>query len=377
MTPRKWGHHTQLAVPTGAAPAAVSGLQRLWWRRAAGPWSLLLAPLSLLYGAAAGAHRALSRPARAAVPVISVGNLVTGGAGKTPVTLWLAHRLLARGRRPAVLSRGYGRDGRDDLEVQESTAALRAGDEPLLLKRRCPGALVFVGPRRARLAALAVARGADVLLLDDGLQHHALRRDLDVVVVDASNAFGNGHRLPWGPLRDSPALLGRLPRALVWLTRCDLPRDPRAPRGDVESVFEPGALSLPDPRAMPDPGALQLPGALSPPGAPLDLRGRRVFLFAGIARPASFVATVRALGAEIEGARWFPDHYRYSSADLSALRATGAALLVTTEKDRVRLEPALLDGPPPIVAVPVSLRVGRGEAAIDAALDAALDAARR
>ena len=312
-----------------------------WWRKRAGPWPVLLAPLSFLYGAAAGAHRALSRPVRAAVPVISVGNLVAGGAGKTPVTLWLAQRLLARGRRPAVLSRGYGRSGSDDLEILAQTPPLRSGDEPLLLKRRCPEALVFVGPRRARLAALAVARGADVLLLDDGLQHHALARDLDVVVVDASNAFGNGHRLPWGPLRDSPALLQREPRPLVWLTRCDLPRDPRAPRGDVESVFEPAGL---------------LAGATAGSSAQA-LRGRRVFLFAGVARPESFVATVRALGAEVEGVRWFPDHHRYSPADLAGLRGTGASLLLTTEKDLVRIDPALVDGPPPIAAVPVSLRV--------------------
>ena len=338
----------------------------LWWRREPGTWSLLLAPLSLLYGAAADAHRRLSRPLRARVPVISVGNLVVGGAGKTPVTLWLASRLLARGRRPAVLSRGYGRGARGDLEVLPDSSVLDVGDEPLLLKRRCPDALVFVGPRRARLAALAVARGADVLLLDDGLQHHALARDLDVVVVDASNAFGNGHRLPWGPLRDPPGLLDRLPRALVWLTRCDLPRDPRAPRGDVESVFEPGEVSLRGERAD-----LRHQRADLREGR-LDLRGRRVFLFAGIARPEGFVATVRALGAEIIGERWFPDHHRYSGAELARLRDTGAALLLTTEKDLVRIDAALLDGAPPICALPVSLRVGRGEPAIESALDTVL-----
>ncbi len=354
-----------------------------WWRDRAGLPSLLLAPLSLLYGAAADAHRALSRPVRAPVPVISVGNLVVGGAGKTPVTLWLAQRLLARGRRPAVLSRGYGRRGSGDLEVLVDTPALLAGDEPALIKRRCPEALVLVGARRARLAPLAVARGADVLLLDDGLQHHALARDLDIVVIDASNPFGNGHRLPWGPLRDSPALLSRLPRALVWLTRCDLPRDPRAPRGDVESVFEPGEVRLPaarvdttgrEPRPADAQGCDASTDALDsdPGGERFDLRGKRVFLFAGIARPESFVATVGALGAAIEGQRWFPDHYRYSSSDLAALRATGAPLLLTTEKDRVRIDPSLLAGAPPIVAVPVSLRVGRGEPAIDSALDAVL-----
>jgi tetraacyldisaccharide 4'-kinase len=229
------------------------------------------------------------------------------------------------------------------MQVSAESSFREVGDEPLLMARR--GLTVFVGPRRALLAEMAVQRGADVLILDDGLQHHALARDLEIVVVDASNPFGNGHLLPRGPLRELPSALARVARGLLWLTRCDLERDPRTaqlpPWPAVESAYA----------ARAD-----------------ELRGRRVFLFAGIGRPASFEATVRALGAGIAGARWFPDHHRYSAADLAALRrAAGEATLVTTEKDRVRIDRA--DG---IVAVPVEVRILRGEDALDAALKAVL-----
>lgn len=313
---------------------------RLWWEREAPLWSLSLLPLAAVYRAGAAIHRAAARPVQARVPVISVGNLTVGGAGKTPVALCIAQRLIARGRRPAVLSRGYGRKLRTPLQVSAESAVQEVGDEPLLLARR--GLVVFVGPSRALLAGLAVERGADVLVLDDGLQHHALYRDLDVLVADASNPFGNGHLLPLGPLREPLSALSRVQRGLLWLTRCDLPRDPRVLRLPVWPTLESDYQTT------------------------ADLRGKRVFLFAGIARPASFEATVRALGAEIAGSRWFRDHHFYTQYDLQALRReAGTALLLTTEKDRVRIEQR--DG---IAAVTVDVRILRGEDALDAALGA-------
>ena len=202
------------------------------------------------------------------------------------------------------------------------------------------GFRVFVGPRRAALAELAIARGADVLLLDDGLQHHGIARDLDVIVADASNPFGNGRLLPAGPLREPVSALSRVRLGLVWLTRCDLPRDPRTAQlsafPSVESAYQ----------------------------AEAALRGRIVFAFAGIARPEGFLGTLRGLGAEIAGTRWFRDHHLYSPADLRALRhQAGEALLVTTEKDLVRI-----DRPDGIVAVPVAVRILRGEEALERAL---------
>lgn len=315
---------------------------RFWWERDAPAWSAALAPLELLWRAGAAVHRSSARRVHARVPVISVGNLTVGGAGKTPVAIELGSRLAARGLRPAVLSRGYGRRTRAPMQVSAESTVLEVGDEPLLMARR--GLDVFVGPRRALLAEMAVQRGADVLVLDDGLQHHALARDLDIVVVDASNPFGNGHVLPRGPLREPPSALGRVRRGLLWLTRCDLPRDPRT-------------SSLP-----------AWPAVESSYSARGDLRGRRVFVFAGIARPLSFEATVRALGAEIAGARWFRDHHRYTDRDLAALRRdAGDAALVTTEKDLMRIEPA--HG---IAAIAVDVQILRGDEALDAALKAIL-----
>jgi tetraacyldisaccharide 4'-kinase len=300
-----------------------------WWREEPPLWSLPLAPLSSLYKIATRVDRARAQPLRPEVPVISIGNLTVGGAGKTPVALWLAQRLIARGKKPAVLSRGYGRSSKEPLRVTAQTDVHLAGDEPLLLARH--GIDVWVAPRRSEIAPLAISKGADVLLLDDGLQHHSLARDLDIIVADASNPLGNGALLPRGPLRELPGALSRVKRGLLWLTRCDLTRSPRTasllpafPR--VESQFE-------------------APSS--------ELRGQRVFLFAGIARPQSFETLARSLGTEIAGTRWFPDHHWFSPSELAELRkAAGDAELLTTEKDLVRIA-----RPEGIWALRVELRV--------------------
>jgi tetraacyldisaccharide 4'-kinase len=308
-----------------------------WWRPQPPLWSAPLLALSAAWRAGAAIQRAAARPVKLPVPVISVGNLTVGGAGKTPVTLELAARLSARGRKPAVLSRGYGRRSREALEVSADTPAELAGDEPVLLARR--GCKVFVGPRRAELAPLALRQGADVLLLDDGLQHHGLARDLDVIVADASNPFGNGRLLPAGPLREPASALRRVRRGLVWLTWCDRTRDPRTAALGVFPTVESAYTAQP------------------------DLRGKRVFLFAGIARPDRFAATVRDLGAEIVGTRWFPDHHSFTARELAQVRAAGA-LPVTTEKDLVRIA-----RPEGIVAVRLEMRILRGEDALRSALE--------
>ncbi len=201
--------------------------------------------------------------------MVSVGNLAVGGAGKTPVALAIAGRLLAAGRRPAVLSRGYGATRTDDRVVADGDRVLldaaEGGDEPVLLARRLPGLRVLCGPDRARLAVRAIALGADVLLLDDGFQHRRLRRDLDVVVLDASNAWGNGHCLPAGPNREPRSALGRA--GLVWLDprRPGVPRRPRrAPRalGPRHRARSGRVASRPQgPRR-------RAPGALLPPHRP-------------------------------------------------------------------------------------------------------------
>ena len=338
---------------------------RFLWRTDEPLWlkTVLLPLTAASWGyCAAGALR---RPSliRAKVPTISVGNVVAGGAGKTPVAMEIVRRLLERGRKPAVLSRGYGRRGRGDLEVAATTPPDEAGDEPALFKERLPRALVLVGPRRASLAARAAAQGAEVIVLDDGLQHLALARDLDVVVMDASNPLGNGKRLPRGPLRERPSSAFRRAgkRGLLWLTRCDLPRDLRT--DSLVAAAREAGLG----------GPVESAYATSAP-----IRGEAAFLFAGIARPVSFEALVRRAGASIVGSRWFPDHHRYSGGDLRALRhaaaAQGATRLLTTEKDLVRIPLGDREGRPPIEAVPIDLRILAGEEALVSALDLALGA---
>lgn len=358
-------------------------LEALWWSDRPGAAGLLLAPplrlAALLFRAGAALRGALYdagllRAARAEAPVISIGNLAVGGAGKTPVAIAVARRLLARGRRVAVLSRGYGASRADPRVVSDGAALLlgaeEGGDEPVLVARRLPGTPVLCGPRRADLARAAVRdHRADVLLLDDGFQHRALARDLDVVVLDAANPFGNGRLLPAGPNREPRAALRRA--GLVWLSRADQAGEDRLEalralareatgREPVESRHAPVAL---------------VDGALAPAGGLEALRGRRVLLLAGIARPGGFRRTLAGLGAEVAAEVVFPDHHRFAPGDLDgALREADAArceLVVTTEKDAVRL-PAAAAADPRLRVLRIEAELLRGAGPLDAALDAAL-----
>src|SRR5690606_8303930 len=191
---------------------------RVWYERSA--WSGLLAPLAWLFAWLVRARQRLYRSAilkrkRAPVPVVVVGNVTTGGTGKTPVTLWLAERLKERGLKPGIASRGYGgRAGSAPLHVNDASDAATVGDEPLLLARRvvCP---VVVHPERAAAAGLLAEMGCDVVLLDDGLQHYRLERDFEIAVVDGARGFGNGRLLPAGPLREPVERLESVDRVLL------------------------------------------------------------------------------------------------------------------------------------------------------------------
>lgn len=295
---------------------------RTWRSLMAAP---LLAPASWLYAAGAALRSAtfacgLRSPVRVeGATVVSVGNLVVGGAGKTPVTIFLARWASACGRRVAVLSRGYGRVASHDVVF--SGAALptvnEAGDEPRLIARRCPGVDVWVGRRRAPLALAARQRGADFLLLDDGFQHRQLHRDVDLVVWAPP---GNGHRLPWGPLRESSAALARA--SLVW-----------APEGAPD-------VGRPTIRAR-----TRLTSLVTSTGARqslASLAGQPVVLLLGIARPGRVREALEAHGARVVAVHAHPDHHVFTPAELAAATASAAAhgaRLVTTEKDLERLPP--------------------------------------
>ena len=313
-----------------------------------------LAPLSWVYEVAVRArNRRFDRVGatwRAGVPVVSVGNLVVGGTGKTPIVAWLAARLLADGTRPAIVSRGYGgRAGRGPLLVSSGggpqCSASLSGDEPYLLAQRVPGAIVVVGADRYAGAELARRSGASVVLLDDGFQHRRLARDLDIVLLDAVRPLGNGRLLPRGPLREPVDALRRAD--VVVATRADTSFDPAEIRRIV-AAHRPGiAVVRSSHRRI---GFVDLDGRMV--HAP-----RRAAAFSGIARPAAFRADLEAEGVEVVTARTFTDHHAYTTREMIALcdaaRASGTQL-VTTEKDLARLSGALL---PRDAEAPIALRI--------------------
>jgi tetraacyldisaccharide 4'-kinase len=363
----------------------MTALERAWWEAqpSAGQRAALapLWPLEALFGGAVrlrglAFRRGWLTVATAPAPVISIGNVAVGGAGKTPVTQAIASRLAARGRRVAILSRGYGAVRTDPRVVADGERVLLSaadgGDEPVLLARRLPGVRVLCGPRRAELAALATGTlGADTLLLDDGFQHRALARDLDVVVLDAANPFGNGHLMPVGPNREPRRALARA--GLVWLSRVDQATPEQLERLRVLAFRSTGRGPVESRHAPLD----LLDGALSRSRGLAALRGKRVLLLSGLARPGSFRRTVEGLGAEVVAERSHPDHHRFTAADLDGARAAAdaarAELMVTTEKDAVRLPPAF-GAEPRLAVVRIEAELLAGEGALNAVLDAALAA---
>jgi tetraacyldisaccharide 4'-kinase len=294
-----------------------------FWGERPGITAHLLLPVGAAWDAAGRLHRALARPYRPPVPVICVGNLVAGGAGKTPVALALGAHLAAHGIAAHIVTRGYGGRLGGPVRVDPGRHdAAAVGDEALLLAACAP---CWVARDRAAGVAAAAAAGAEAIVLDDGFQNASVAKTLALVVVDASYGFGNGRVMPAGPLREN------LRRGLA---RAD---------GVVLLAAEADASSLVPIEIAGGPQSV--PAVLAPVGGE-RLAGRRLFAFAAIGRPEKFFAMLRALGAELVGARNFPDHHRFRAGEIAALRrAAGQARahLVTTAKDFVRVPYAARD----------------------------------
>lgn len=315
----------------------------------------LLAGLSAPYAGAMSIRNAAydcgwlaTHPALA--PVISVGNLTTGGTGKTPFTAYLARRLQEGGLRPGLLSRGYR--ALNDAE----------NDEKLVLDRLCPGVVQVQQPDRVAGAQRAVRElGCDVLLLDDGFQHRRLRRDLEIVLIDALRPWGFGHLLPRGLLREPLASLKRAD--LIVLTRAELVSPEQ--RHLLRETLQQAAPTVPVAEVAFRPGRL-----LNATGGTATLEsvaGRRCLAFCGIGNPDGFAATLRSAGvvAELQA---FPDHYHYQAADWNRLRQRArdqdAQVLVTTLKDLVKL-PAAWFVDLPVYAVDQTVDLLSGSAELD------------
>lgn len=308
----------------------------------------LLAALALPYGVATTVRNALYdrgifRATKAAIPVISVGNVTVGGTGKTPLVAWMCRQLIGMGRHPAIVSRGYGaRRGEPSDEAAELAILL-------------PGVPHVANRDRVAGVAEAATRGADVVVLDDGFQHRRLWRDLDVVAIDASDPFGCDCLLPRGLLRESVRGLARAD-AFV-LTRATTVDDAaregiraavtracggKTPTTWIETIHRPVAIR-----------------SWCGMQQPLDVvRGRRIAAFCGIGNPEAFRRTLDAFGAEVVDFRSFADHHAYRETDLDALAASArsgdATMMLTTLKDLVRIRADAVRGIP-LAAVEIAL----------------------
>jgi tetraacyldisaccharide 4'-kinase len=292
-------------------PPSSHSVDAIWRRRGFVAWLLLPAAFLfqlLIFLRRLGYRCGLLAVVRLPVPVVVIGGITVGGSGKTPLIVWLAAQLCARGRRPGIVSRGYRGSYRGVRPVTSDASAAEVGDEPLLIHRRT-GVPVYVGRRRAEAAqALLAAHACDVILCDDGLQHYALARDLEIVVLDG-RGLGNGWLMPAGPLRESPARLD----SVAAVVGNDWPGPAAFRMRLVGREFY--RLDEPSVRCLPE-----------------ELLGRRLHAVAGIGAPQRFFDHLRALGLTCE-CHAFADHYAYGADDL---RFVGDAIL-TTEKDAVKL----------------------------------------
>jgi len=300
------------------------------------------------------------------VPTICVGNLTTGGTGKTPLVVWLCRKIDQKSKikdqkcRVAILTRGY-RTRKDEPT-----------DEPALLAAQCPDVPVVVNPDRVAGAAEAIrTHGAQVLVMDDGFQHRRLARDLDIVAVDATAPFGYGRLLPAGLLREPIAGLKRA-HAVV-LTRCNQVSEDALTR--VEARIREANRDLVVARSIHTPVAVRTSDGEEIPLT--RLTDKPVFAFCGIGNPEAFFRTIRELGVVSVGSRTFDDHHNYTAEDLADIHKQAteqqASLVLTTQKDWTKVVRSTLpESPPPLAYLAIDVRITAGEEMLTALIDRVL-----
>ncbi len=336
----------------------------------------------------------LRKPFEVGVPIISVGNLTTGGTGKTPVVAFLANWFQEAGVKVGLLSRGYKSLGpasttksSDDPrlllqtlspeergDLKRETANTRANDEKLVLDQLCPGVPHWLNSDRIASAMQATSEGGcKLLILDDAFQHRRLHRDLDIVLVDALNPWGYGHCLPRGLLREPIRAIRRAD--LVLITRADLASADQLTAIRTELVRQDHVGSVVEVSFRPT-ALINSLGATCPLS---EIAGRRCLGFCGVGNPESFEQTLRRLGVDIVEFQAFPDHYHFGDSDLAQLakraEAISADLLIVTQKDLVKLRTAEIGGRP-LWAVSIGAEVIRGSQILDHWLWTILERAR-
>ena len=299
--------------------------------------------------------------------VISVGNIASGGTGKTPVVIWIAKALIDAGRRPAILLRGYHRQQKTPgsqvvSDGQEILASVEAsGDEAVMIARELPSVPVLIGKDRHEVGCHALGRlKCDVLILDDGFQHRKLGRNLDIVTVDATQPFGTGKLLPAGTLREPASALRRAD--LIMLTRVDMAESVHEVREDITKLV--GDTPIVESRH--ETTQLYRLGG----GGDVDfclLKGKNLLAVSGIGNPGAFAATLRRYEPETIDLLPFPDHHQYSRADFVRIQQeaqrAGANYIVTTRKDELKLSAFVAEerDAPPILVLAIDLSVTDGE----------------
>jgi tetraacyldisaccharide 4'-kinase len=340
---------------------------------------VMLTPLSGLYGVAMKARRALYRRGlfhvhKAGVPVISVGNITTGGTGKTPLVEWIARALARRQKRVCILTRGYGRQ-RPGSPVLVSNGseifsdAREAGDEPLLLAEKLEGeaAVICDADRVASARWAAENLGTDLFILDDGFQHMRLARDCNIVVIDATNPWGNRRRLPAGNLRESPQQLARAD--CIVITRADDVAQTETLKSEIDQLSKGRPVFLSRMRI----DGLRKLSNLKEGSVGEDLRSVPLAAFCGVGNPESFFAQLRRAGYTLCHTRVFPDHHYYTQEEINYLISQssecGAHALLTTAKDEVKLRSLRCEMPCYVVDVAIEIE---GESKFLALIDDAI-----
>ncbi|MGZ3607629.1 MAG: tetraacyldisaccharide 4'-kinase [Syntrophales bacterium] len=324
-----------------------SKLRTIWYSDTApsvlNPLRLILFFPSLCYRSAVSLRNlmydlGIIRQIKLPCKVISIGNITVGGTGKTPMVIALAKSLKEKGYRPAVLSRGYGGMAKSAVNVVSDGSnilmgQIEAGDEPILIAKAADRIPVLTGPERIRTGRFAIENlKANVLILDDAFQHRRIFRDVDIVILNREQPFGNGILLPGGPLREPMAALNRA-HFVIWR---DSERDGRYPKYQEQGIgsFLPVLSVYLQPK--------DIIRASTGEVYPLEfVKGKRVCAFAGIASPESFKRTLESLGWTVTNFIGFPDHYQYIETDISYIQRcctdSLSDIIITTEKDGIRL----------------------------------------